>query len=253
MIAQQNNVDVISHNLANVNTPGFKVSRTEMGDVVFGQAPAAGAASRYLQTGQQPYPPGGQGAGVTVLETRRSFQPGQLEATDRPLDLAINGPGFFEVELPDGGEAYTRAGNFQLDPDGELRTASGYRVAVSSRSSRSLAGLDPASIRVDREGRITALVDGDERELGTIQLVTFPNPAGLQAIGNGLYLATGASGEADTHDHAGEVWQGFLERSNAQVVEEMVGLIVAQRAYEMNSKVVQAADDMLGMANNLRR
>jgi len=238
MVAQQTAVDVISHNLANVNTPGFKASRVEFGDVVWSASP----------------PGPGQvspGAGVRVVGTRASFLPGQLEETGQPLDLAIHGPGFFQVELDTGEIVYTRSGSFHLGPDGRLYTSEGHRLVVSGWNAP--AGVDVASIRVHADGRVQAQSGDTLRELGRIVLATFTNPAGLQAVGGGLYRKTDASGEPRTDEGAGEIWQGFLERANVQVVEEMVGLILAQRAYEMNSKVVQAADDMLGMANNLRR
>ncbi len=248
MIAQQTNVDVISHNLANVNTPGYKGSRVDFADVVWGEMAASSGASASAPAQGTVTP----GSGVHVIGTQRSFGPGQLEPTQRPLDLAIDGPGFFTVELSNGDKAYTRSGSFRLDASGNLCTPEGWQVEVSGWSRRSLEQVDAESIRVNPDGTVTGRVDGDEEELGTIELVRFPNPAGLEAIGNGLYRATSASGEPDS-DGAGEIMQGFLERANVQVVEEMVALITAQRAYEMNSKVVQAADDMLGMANNLRR
>lgn len=263
MIAQQTAVDVISHNLANVNTPGFKASRVEFGDVVTaapGRAPVAvppeweGTVPWQgggRQVSGEPLPPGAEGAGVRVMGTRRSFLPGQLEQTGQPLDLAINGPGFFRVELENGEELYTRSGSFHLGPDGGIYTAEGHRLVVSGSYDR--VGVGAAAIRVDPDGRLWVQEGDGVRELGQITLARFPNPAGLQAVGGGLYRETEASGAPETTGEAGEIWQGYLERANVQVVEEMVGLILAQRAYEMNSKVVQAADDMLGMANNLRR
>ncbi|MEW6546882.1 MAG: flagellar hook-basal body complex protein [Bacillota bacterium] len=260
MIAQQTAVDVISHNLANVNTAGFKASRVEFGDVVSGSnPPAAGAQIAWpgsspgqpAWTGQAVAGAGVEGAGVRVVGTRRSFLPGQLEQTGQPLDLAIHGPGFFRVELEGGETFYTRSGSFRLGPDGKIYTSEGHRLAVSSWDKSE--GVDAGAIRVDPDGRMWVKVNGSTRQLGEIVLVTFPNPAGLQAAGGGLYRETDASGKPRTGGEPGEIWQGFLERSNVQVVEEIVGLIMAQRAYEMNSKVVQAADEMLGMANNLRR
>jgi flagellar basal-body rod protein FlgG len=239
MVAQQTAVDVISHNLANVDTPGFKASRVEFGDVVWSASPPPGPGQVSA------------GAGVRVVGTRPSFLPGQLEETGQPLDLAIKGPGFFQVQRGDGETLYTRSGSFHLGPDGRLYTSEGHPVVVSGWNAP--AGVAGASIRVDPDGRVEVQEGGTLRELGRIMLATFANPAGLQAVGGGLYRKTDASGEARTDEGAGEIWQGFLERANVQVVEEMVGLILAQRAYEMNSKVVQAADDMLGMANNLRR
>ncbi|MEW6397750.1 MAG: flagellar hook-basal body complex protein [Bacillota bacterium] len=239
MVAQQTAVDVISHNLANVNSPGFKATRVEFGDVVATPNPPP-------PTGESPV-----GAGVRVVATMPSFLPGQLEETGQPLDLAIHGPGFFQVELENGDILYTRSGSFHMGSDRRIYNSDGHQLVVSSWDT--LEGVDAGSIHVDTSGRIQAQAGGASHELGQVTLVTFPNPAGLQAVGGGLYRQTDASGEAETGSAPGEIWQGFLERANVQVVEEMVGLIMAQRAYEMNSKVVQAADDMLGMANNLRR
>lgn len=248
MRAQQLNIDVIAHNLANVNTPGFKKSRVEFQDLFYetirrGGANQGGAtAPLALQVGH----------GVRPADIQRLYTPGSLQETDNPLDLAIEGPGFFEVKLADGTTAYTRDGSFKLDADGFLVTSDGYRLVPE-------VSIPPEArdIIISPDGIVSYLVDGEWEEGDQITLVTFSNPAGLEAIGRNLYRDTGAAGEMETGlipgENCGTLASGCLELANVQVVEEMVNMIVAQRAYEVSAKAIQTADEMLGIVNNLRR
>ncbi|HHY37375.1 MAG TPA: flagellar basal-body rod protein FlgG [Clostridia bacterium] len=251
MYSQQMAVDTISNNLANVNTPGYKRVRLEFQDLLYQNL--------------RPTVPGGTGLqvglGVKSAASGRSFGVGNLQQTDNPLDLAIEGAGFFEVELPDGQLAYTRDGSFKLDADGRVVTTSGYVVHLmgSGKGGGTLEIPEGSSeLRVARDGTVTIKdKDGDFDEIGRIRLVNFVNPAGLEAIGENLYRATQACGDSiegnPGEEGFGGIAQGFLEMSNVQVVTEMINLIMAQRAYELNSKAIQSADEMLGIANNLRR
>jgi len=259
MQAQQLNVDIISNNLANVNTTGFKKNRAEFKDLIYEtlrrpESPdllPGAAAPIGLQVGH----------GVRPSATARDFSEGNLQPTDNPLDVAIEGPGFFMVERPDGSLAFTRDGSFKLSLDGTdriLTTSNGYYV-LDENESYIIIPEEYTDISISADGMITAVAeDGTVEELGRIGLVKFSNPAGLLAVGNNLYEATEASGEPIVKDDDqapgyGTLLQGYLEMSNVKVVEEMVNLIVAQRAYEVNTKAVQTADEMLAQANNLRR
>lgn len=255
MIAQQFNIDTISHNLANVNTTGFKRLRAEFQDLLYLNITRP-VASQEGTAG----PPAGLslGLGVRVAGTQGIFEQGNLQQTSNPLDLALSGPGFFVVKGPNGEECYTRDGSFKLDAEGNLVTTDGYRVQGDSGDIQIPAGA--SNISVAQDGTITYIQAGETepQEAGRkLRIVQFPNPAGLERIGRNLYRATAASGEAQDVDNSQgqsvSVEQGFLESSNVQVVEEMVSLITAQRAYELNSKAVQASDEMLSIANNLRR
>jgi flagellar basal-body rod protein FlgG len=251
MNAQQANIDNIAHNLANVNTAGFKKSRVEFEDLVYQQVKAAGSpttASNETPTGLD------IGLGTRPIATARDFTSGNLRATGSPLDLAIEGRGFFSVSLSDGRTAYTRAGTLHLSADGTLVTSEGYPLNPPVRMPE-----NATSITVSREGRISASAPGQSAplDMGTVELTTFQNPAGLTALGGTLYEESTASGEATIgvpgSEGAGTIVQGFLEDSNVSVVEEMVNMILGQRAYEANSKVIKAADEMLGQINNLTR
>ncbi|HWQ30833.1 MAG TPA: flagellar basal-body rod protein FlgG [Negativicutes bacterium] len=253
MLAQQMNVDNISNNLANVNSVAYKKSRVEFKDLLYetmenGMVKDGQGKPVNLQVGH----------GVMTAATVKFFTTGNLEATENPYDLAINGSGFFKVLGDDGKEYYTKDGSFKISPDGEnfnLVTSDGYFVQGDNGNIE--LGTDVEDVSVNGVGLISVKrEDGTTEEIGNLSVSTFVNPAGLESVGRNLYSPTSASGEAfDTENDGtgGEILQGYLEYSNVQVVEEMVKLIQAQRAYEMNSKTIQTADDMLSMANNLRR
>lgn len=247
LAAQQMNMDVVSNNLANVNTVGFKKVRAEFKDLAYDTVKAPGGAD-----GKEP----GSlqvGLGVEVSGTQRLFFQGSLNQTGSPLDMAINGDGFFQVLDGEGKVKYTRDGAFQLDAEGRLTTSKGnvLEPAITIPSNAS-------DIQISSDGVVSAVIEGDEasQEIGRIETVTFANPSGLKALGENLFEATSACGDAVSGspgtEGRGSVQQGFLEASNVQVVEEMVRMLTAQRAFEVNSKAMQAADDMLRMVNNLR-
>jgi len=251
MNAQQANIDNVAHNLANVNTTGFKKSRVEFEDLVYQQTIAPGAPTSTTGTS----PTGLEmGLGTRVVATARDFSAGNLRSTSGPLDLAIQGDGFFQVSLPNGTTAYTRSGTFQRDAQGLIVTADGYPVEPQITIPP-----NATSITISKDGIVSAAIPGQSasQELGTMELATFQNPAGLSALGGNLFAVTTASGDAQTgvpgSDSRGTIQQGFVEDSNVSVVEEMVNMILGQRAYEANSKVVRAADEMLQDVNNLVR
>lgn len=254
MKAQQLNIDNISNNLANVNTTAFKKQRVEFKDLLY-----ATLRKTNLNNGE------GQpvnlqiGHGVMPASTSRAFTPGSLERTENPLDLAIEGEGFFAIEGPNGNPLYTRDGNFKFsveETEMKLVTAEGYTV-LSEFDDEIVFQEGMKNISISYSGLITAEdAEGEIQELGTIKLVKFINPDGLEAMGRNLYKATVASGDEITMEEDGKtssVLQGYLETSNVQIVDEMVRLITAQRAYEINSKAIQTSDEMLNIANNLRR
>lgn len=250
MLAQQTNVEVIANNLANMNTTGFKEQRAEFEDLLYQNISQPGANSSDSGT---LLPSGIQlGAGVRTAAVYRVTTQGDFKQTDNPLDLAVNGPGFFRVQQPDGTDAFTRAGNFGLSPEGQIVTDQGYTVSPGIA-----IPANALSIAVNAQGQVSATVAGQTapQALGTLELTRFANEAGLQAIGNNLYLETPASGspQAGVPGSAGygTLQQKFLETSNVNAVEEITSLITAQRAYEMNSKVVTAADQMLQAASHL--
>ncbi|HAA89086.1 MAG: Flagellar basal-body rod protein FlgG [Thermoanaerobacterales bacterium 50_218] len=254
MIAQQFNIDTISHNLANVNTTAYKKVRPEFQDLLYLtiRRPVAPQEEGGVYT-----PIGLEvGLGVRVAGSQTIFQQGNLKQTGNPLDLAITGPGFFVVKGPDEEEYYTRDGSFKLDAEKRLVTSEGYFVLDENGSEIELS--EAVEIMVAQDGTIsyTTADNPEPQEAGKLQIVQFPNPAGLEKVGHNLYRATYASGEAETVEEVGSrirVEQGFLEEANVQVVEEIIALITAQRAYELNSKAIQAADEMLSIANNIRR
>lgn len=253
MQAQQLNVDTISNNMANVNTIAYKKSRVEFKDLLYE------TMERGMVRDGQGKPVNLQvGHGVMAGASVKFFTTGSLDATQNPYDLAIDGPGFFKVLGPNGEEYYTKDGSFKMSVDGEsasLVTSDGYYVQGENGNIE--LGEDIKDITIDSNGMIIVeRLDGTLEELGYITISTFVNPAGLESVGRNLYVATEASGEPfDTENDGtgGSVLQGYLEYSNVQIVEEMVKLIQAQRAYELNSKSIQTADEMLSMANNLRR
>ncbi len=251
MAAQALNVDVIANNLANVNTSGFKRGRANFQDLMYQQIKSAGAeasaAGTQLPTGIQ------VGLGVQTAGVESIFLEGSFQNTSNPLDIAIQGHGFFQVLLPNGDLAYTRAGNYSLDNQGQIVTADGnvLQPAITIPS-------DTLHINIATDGTVSVeQPGGTSTVIGQIQLANFSNPAGLTHLGRSLYQPSNASGEP-TLGNAGEngfgnIGQGMLEMSNVNIVEEMVNLIAGQRAYEMNSKAVKAGDEMLQTANNIRR
>jgi flagellar basal-body rod protein FlgG len=251
MNAQQSNIDNIAHNLSNVNTVGFKKSRVEFEDLVYQQIKAPGSptsTSGESPTGME------MGLGTRPVATARDFSTGNLRATNAPLDIAIEGRGFLQVTLPDGQTAYTRAGSLHLNSEGLIVTPEGYALEPQITIPP-----NAVSISIAKSGIVSVSLAGETaaQEVGTLELASFQNPAGLQALGSNLFAATTSSGEATTGvpglDGLGTVAQGFLEESNVSVVEEMVNMILGQRAYEANSRVVRTADEMLAQVNNMAR
>ncbi len=251
MLAQQIHVDVISNNIANMTTTGFKRQRPEFQDLMYQNIQRPGSTSSDVGT---ILPTGIQiGLGTKVNSIYRMHGQGSMKVTDNSLDLAINGEGYFMIDLPSGETAYTRAGSFALNDQGELVTAQGYTVqpGISIPS-------DAESITVNESGEIIVSIPNQvaSQNVGQIQLATFLNPGGLEAVGDTLFLETDASGSATTgtpaSDNFGTILQGTLESSNVNVVEEITNLISAQRAYEMNSKTISASDQMLSTVSQLR-
>ncbi|WP_027187824.1 flagellar basal-body rod protein FlgG [Desulfovibrio cuneatus] len=251
MVAQQLNIDVISNNLANVNTTGFKKGRAEFEDLIYQNLRIAGSITG--AGGDQRIPTGIQvGLGVRPTTVHKFFSQGDYQNTSNPLDMAIEGDGFFQV-LVNGEPAYTRAGAFKLNQDGTVVTANGYILQPEFT-----VPAETKNIVVTENGHIAALdAAGQELAAADIPLYTFINPAGLEAKGRNLYNPSEASGEAQEgvpgEENVGTIAQGFLEMSNVEVVDEMVNMIVGQRAYEMNSKAIQTSDSMLQIAVQLKR
>lgn len=250
MRANQLQIDVTANNLANVGTTGFQRSRADFADLLYQTIREPGAPN--AQGGQAPA--GIQvGSGVRPVATVRMLSGGEFRETGNELDIAIEGNGYFSVLRPNGEVGYTRAGNFQLDSEGQIVTHDGYPLEP-----RLSVPPDAQSLTISEDGTISVLQAGDTEptEVGRIELVAFPNQAGLEAVGNNIFQQTAASGEpiagAPGEDGRGMLRQGFLETSNVQVVTEMIDLITSQRAYEVNSKVVQASDEMLRNVNNMR-
>jgi flagellar basal-body rod protein FlgG len=241
--AQQTQMDVTANNLANVSTNGFKRSRAVFEDLLYQTLRQPGA-----QSSQQTQLPSGLqlGTGVRPVSSERIYTQGNLQQTNNPLDVAIQGNGFFQVLMPDGSTAYTRAGSLQLDAQGQLVTSSGFPVQPAIT-----IPANTLSITISRDGIISAQRAGQtaSTQLGTLQLVGFVNPAGLQSMGENLYIETASSGTPSVNapgtNGMGLVAQGYVETSNVNVVEELVGMIQTQRAYEINSKAIQASDQML--------
>ena len=241
--AQQTRMAVVSNNLANVNTTGFKKSRAVFEDLLYQNVRQVGGA-----TSQDTQAPSGLslGTGVRVVATEKTYTQGNLSQTGNSLDLAINGRGFFQVLLPDGTLGYTRAGDFQLNSQGQLVTSSGYPLSPAIT-----IPANAQQVTIGRDGVVSVTQPGQTAatQVGSLQLANFLNPAGLQARGENLYTETGASGAATTNapgaNGLGTVQQGYIETSNVNVVEELVNMIQTQRAYEINSKAVQTSDQML--------
>jgi flagellar basal-body rod protein FlgG len=251
MLAQQQNVEVISNNLANMNTTAFQRRRTEFQDLLYENLRRPGSTSsdngNVVPTGVQ------IGLGVRLAAVYRVHMPGNLTATDNPFDLAIQGQGYFQIEMPDGDTSYTRDGTFQLNAEGQIVTHDGYVVQPGITVPD-----DALDVSINSSGEVLVKVQGQVglQNIGQLQLASFANEAGLEAVGGNLYLETPASGApitgAPQEDGFGAVMQGFLETSNVNPVEEITQLISAQRAYEMNSKVIRTADDMMSTLNNMR-
>ena len=243
LAAQDMNLTTISNNLANVSTTGFKRDRAEFQDLLYQIRRQPGAQSSQdsqLPTGLQ------LGTGVRIVGTSKMFTEGSLQTTEQPLDMAVNGRGFFQILQPDGTVSYTRDGSFHLDSNGQLVTSQGYSLEPAI-----VLPSEVQTFTVGEDGTVSVTVSGDPtpQVIGNIQTADFVNPAGLQAIGNNLFLETGSSGAPQVGTPGltglGTVLQNTLENSNVSVVEELVNMITTQRAYEMNSKVISTADQML--------
>ncbi|WP_019878401.1 flagellar basal-body rod protein FlgG [Succinispira mobilis] len=252
MRAQQSNIDVISNNLANVNTTGFKKYRPEFQDLMYQNLRPAGTTTggdnNQVPTGLE------MGHGVKHVANTRLYTQGNFQETGNATDMAIQGDGFFQITMPDGEIAYTRDGSFKIDADGRLTTADGYPLEPAV-----VIPENATSVTISADGRVSVKIPGQttSEEIAQLEIARFINPAGLDAIGQNLFKETPASGvptvSNPTVDGAGSVLQRYLEMSNVQVVEEMVNMIVAQRAYEINSKAITTSDDMLGIAAGLKR
>jgi len=250
MLAQQLNVEVISNNIANMNTTGYKRQRAEFQDLLYQDLVRVGSdssdAGTITPTGIQ------LGSGVEPAAVYRITEQGPITITDNPLDLAIEGRGYLQIELPSGETAYTRAGALQISPDGDIVTSDGFLVQPGIT-----VPPDAVAISINASGEIRADIDGqvDQLLVGQFELANFPNEAGLQAIGGNLFLTTAASGNATVAAPGstgfGTILQGAIEASNVNVVQEITALITAQRAYEMNSKVIESANEMAQVATNL--
>jgi flagellar basal-body rod protein FlgG len=252
MTAQQMNVDNIANNLANASTNGYKARRAQFEDLLYQSVVQPGAAA-----GQQTVVPTGLqvGLGTRAASNEITLTQGSFSQTDNPLDMVIQGQGFFQIQLPSGQLAYTRAGSFRLDRTGNLVTADGNALQPSIN-----IPADAQQVTIAQDGTVSYTLPNQTaaQQAGQIQLANFQNPAGLNSLGNNLFQPTDASGDPTVglpggQEGMGTVMQGYIEQSNVSVVEEFIGLIVAQRAYESNSKVVQAADEMYQTVNNLSR
>jgi flagellar basal-body rod protein FlgG len=249
--AQKVNIDVIANNLANVNTVGYKKSRADFQEILYQDLRPVGAASA---EGAR-VPSGIQvGLGVRPAAVQKVFDQGDFISTGNSLDLAIEGDGFFQILKPDGEIAYTRSGAFKLDSEGRIVNSDGYALEPPITIPE-----NAVSITISSDGKVMVFQadDSEPVEVGQIELARFINPAGLKAIGKNLFVPTASSGEVTTaipgSEGLGTIAQGFVEMSNVNIVEEMVNMILSQRAYEIVGKVIQASDDMLQMANSLRR
>lgn len=252
MNAQQTNVDNIAHNLANANTAGFKMRRAQFQDLLYQTVTQPGSAA-----GSQTVVPSGLqiGLGTRTVSNAISFAQGSFSATENPLDIVIEGRGFFQVRRPTGEIAYTRTGQFHLDRDGNVVTMDGDPLEPQITIPP-----EAQSIQIAADGTVSYTLPGQTNTqlAGQLQLANFANPAGLNSIGRNMFLPTDASGEPTIGNPGGQeglgtLLQGYVEQSNVSVVEEFINLIVSQRAYEANSKVVKAADEMYGQVNNMSR
>ncbi len=251
MLAQQLNVEVISNNIANLNTTGFKRSRAEFQDLLYQNERRVGSTSSDAGT---TIPSGIQvGLGVRTAAVYRMHEQGNIQPTNNPLDVAIQGMGYFAVDLPTNEIAYTRAGSFQLNENGQIVTADGYTLRGPGQIPQ-----NAQAITINSSGEVLVKVPGQNQpqNVGQINLTTFVNEAGLQAAGQNLFMQTQASGEPDEGvpgvEQRGTILQGFLETSNVNIVSEITNLITAQRAYEMNSRVIETSDQMMSTLTQMR-
>ncbi len=250
MVAQQLNIDNIANNLSNVNTTGFKRSKVEFQDILYQNLRKAGTATAINSSVPTNLD---VGYGTRAVATVREFSVGDYVQTNNALDLAISGNGFFQISMPDGTTSYTRDGAFKLSADGQIVTSDGFFLTPEISIPE-----DAMSISVTVDGEVSVLIAGssDPQTVGTIELAKFINPAGLSAVGHNLYIETAASGSPilgqPSLDGLGKIDQGYLEMSNVQVVDEMVNMIVAQRSYELNSKVIRTGEEMAQVINNLK-
>ncbi len=253
MVGQQFNIDTIAHNISNVNTTGYKKTRADFEDLLYQNLRMAGTPSTSISN----YPTGIHvGLGVKPAATQKIFMQGSLQNTNNKLDLAIEGEGFFKVQLYDGSVGYTRDGAWKIDSNGQIVNHSGYKMVPEIIMPENF---QYESIAISKDGIVTCKVGGSDEiiEVGQLDIYRFVNPAGLTNVGGNLYKVSEASGAeiagTPAFDGMGILHQGFIEMSNVQIVEEMVGMIVAQRAYDLNSKAIQTSDAMLGTAVNLKR
>lgn len=251
MLAQQTNVEVISNNIANMNTTAYARRRAEFHDLLYQNIRRPGSTSSDAGT---IVPAGIQlGLGVKTAAVYRISEQGSVTSTDNTLDVALRGKGYFQIQLPSGETAYTRDGSFQLSADGQIVTHEGYPVIPGM-----VVPQDAVSVNINASGEVMVKLDGqvEPQNIGQFQLANFANEAGLEAIGGNLLLETPASGAAVVGNPGapgfGTMLQGFLEHSNVNVVSEITALIAAQRAYEMNSKVIQTSDDMMAKINQIK-
>jgi flagellar basal-body rod protein FlgG len=253
MTGQQFNIDTIANNLANVNTTGFKLNRADFEDLLYQTQKIAGTPATELTVVPTPTQ---VGHGVKVAATQKIYTQGALQATGNVSDIAIAGEGFFRVQTLDGTYGYSRDGSFKIDSNGQLVTSQGYRVMPEVTLP---ANFVRDSVSISQDGKVSVLLPGqnDPIQVAQMEIFRFANPAGLNAIGENLLKPTNASGDPITgrpgFDGMGKLQQRFLEMSNVSVVQEMVNMIVAQRAYEFSSKSIQTSDTMLGIAANLKR
>jgi len=253
MIGQQANIDTISNNLANVNTTGFKKIRADFEDLIYQTVRVAGTPATEDTVVPVPVQ---MGHGVKLAATQRQFNQGALQNTENLSDIAIQGDGFFRILLYDGTYGYTRDGAFKIDSNGQIVTSNGYRLLPEVTLPENFM---PETLTISQDGRVSVKVPGNDEPIlvGQLELYRFPNPVGLTAIGENLFKMSNASGDPIAgrpgYDGMGKTIHKFLEMSNVSVVREMVNMIVAQRAYEFNSKAIQTSDNMLGTATALKR
>ena len=253
MIGQQASIDTISNNLANVNTSGYKKMRADFEDLIYQTVRVAGTPATEDTVVPVPVQ---MGHGVKLSATPRQFTQGNLQNTENNTDVAIMGDGFFRVMMYDGSYAYSRDGAFKIDSNGQFVTSNGYKMMPEVVLPQDFI---PETLSISQDGRISVKVPGqdDPVDVGRLELYRFANPVGLTAVGENLFKLSNASGDAipgrPGFDGMGKTIHKFLEMSNVSVVREMVNMIVAQRAYEFNSKAIQTSDNMLGTATNLKR
>lgn len=253
MYAQQINIQVISNNIANINTHSFKKNRAEFKDLIYQDVNVNPQNTNIPGVVENPNSKVQVGNGVQTTSTSKIFEQGGVEQTNQPLDVAIVGEGFFQLSKPDGSYVYTRDGNFNLSPEGSIVNSNGLILEPGFSITENVA-----SLGINRDGTVVATQNnGDTIDLGSITMVKFINPGGLKALGDNAYGETEASGApilgTPSEDGFGELRQFYLESSNVDIVDEMINMITAQRAYEINSKTVKTVEEMMTMANNLKR